>query len=451
MPWPNEPSADSTGDPAASNGHATLKILYLCPDLGIPVLGRKGASVHVRGLVNAFRRAGHKVVVAAQLLSKSFWEEPALLEVPLIELKPTTASLAAVAAIKEIEHHLGLETSLPGEIRRVLFNREVGLDLKRKFQNDPPDFIYERASLHGTAGTILAAELRVPLLLELNAPLALEQSAYRGLTLQPLAVEAERLACTGADAVLTVSAALREHVRSFGVAPARVHVFPNGVDATLFRPGPRDPNLRARFGLANGPVIGFVGGLRPWHGVELLPELLRRLAEHQADVRLVVVGDGPLRSTVQGRLHELGLAHRSVFTGSLPHSAVPPLLREFDVAVAPYPSPDHDFYFSPLKLFEYMACGVPVVAARLGQIAEIVRHGQTGLLCPPGDLPALAAACEHLLTDQALRNGMGEAAAREVQTRFTWDHNARRAIALARGLIAERQAASAEPTLEPTL
>ncbi|HYQ82917.1 MAG TPA: glycosyltransferase family 4 protein, partial [Rubrobacter sp.] len=110
----------------------------------------------------------------------------------------------------------------------------------------------------------------------------------------------------------------------------------------------------------------------------------------------------------------------------------------FDVALAPYPRPAHDFYFSPLKLFEYLACGAPVVAASLGQIAEVIRHGETGLLYPPGELDALVASCARLLEDPDLRRRMGRAAAKEIRDRYTWDHNAARVIDLARSLIAER-------------
>ena len=114
------------------------------------------------------------------------------------------------------------------------------------------------------------------------------------------------------------------------------------------------------------------------------------------------------------------------------------MIHRFDVALAPYPRPAHDFYFSPLKLFEYLACGAPVVAASLGQIAEVVRHGETGLLYPPGELDALVASCERLLEDPDLRRRMGRAAAKEIHDRYTWDHNAERVIDLARSLIAER-------------
>jgi glycosyltransferase involved in cell wall biosynthesis len=423
-----------------------MKILYLCLDLGIPVLGRKGASVHVRGLISALQRAGHRVVVAAQMLNKCLWEEPAMLEAPIIELKISNSTVNTIQALKNFNLTLGSETTLPGEIRRILFNEEVAADLKRKFENDPPDFIYERATLFGTAGASVARELNIPHVLELNAPLTLEQSTYRMTVLGPLAMAAERLALLQADAVLTVSGPLRDHALSLGVDPSRLHVFPNGVDPCLFRPGHRDPTVRARFGLADERVVGFVGGLRPWHGVEVLPDLLQRLLERRSDVRLLVVGDGPLRSSLQERLQQMGLGDKSVFAGSLPHTDVASVMHQFDVALAPYPALDHAFYFSPLKLFEYMACGVPVVASELGQIGEIVRHEETGLLCPPGDTEALAEACERLLADQELGRCLGEAAAKTVRNQFTWDHNAQRVGKLAQSLIARRRETNQQMT-----
>ena len=199
-----------------------MKILYLCPDLGIPVLGRKGAAVHVRGLVAAFVRAGHSVVLAAPLLNKSPWEEPAKLEARLFHVSPSADTMAAIFALKAFNETLGVVNSLPSELRRILYNQDLVTQLKRRFEHDPPDFIYERASLYGTVGVSLARELSRPLLVELNAPLALEQSTYRGLGLGELAAQAERWTLLHADAVLAVSASLRDYVIPLGVPAIRM-------------------------------------------------------------------------------------------------------------------------------------------------------------------------------------------------------------------------------------
>jgi glycosyltransferase involved in cell wall biosynthesis len=417
-----------------------MRILYLCPDLGIPVLGRKGASVHVRSLAAAMTRAGHAVVVAAGVLSKSPWEEPARLEVRLLHLPADPDRSGAVAALKALNATLGIANGLPAELRQILYDRDLAKQLRRHFEHAPPDFVYERAALYAMAGSEVAHELGVPHLVELNAPLAVEQTTYRGTGFGDLAAMAERWLLCRADAVLCVSAPLRDYALSLGVEPDRVQVVPNGVDAAQFRPGPPDPAVRACWGLGGGPVLGFLGGLRPWHGVEVLPALFERVARRHRGARLLFVGDGPLRPGLQKELRERGLDGRAVFTGPVAHEDVPALLRLLDVALAPYPPAGHACYFSPLKLFEYMACGVPVVAAGLGQVAEVVRHGETGLLYPPGDADALAGACGRLLEDPALGRRLGAAAAEEVRGRYTWDRNAARVVELARSLRAARGA-----------
>jgi glycosyltransferase involved in cell wall biosynthesis len=412
-----------------------VKILYLCSDLGIPVLGRKGAAAHVRGLVTAFNRAGHKVVLAAPHLNGSPWEKTAKLDVKF-HLPPTADVEAVFYSLRAFNEMLGIENSLPSAVRRILYNQDLLTQLERRFEDDPPDFIYERASLYATAGVSLAHKLKVPLLIESNAALALEQASYRAAGLRDLATQAERWILSQADAVLTVSALLRDHVVSLGVNPSRVHVFPNGVDPALFRPGPPDPRSRARWGLGDGPILGFVGGLRPWHGVRVLPTLLGRLIQRHENLRLMIIGDGPLRVELERDLRDRGLIRSTVFTLSLPQEEVAELIRHFDVALAPYAQLDHAFYFSPLKLFEYQACGISVVAAGVGQIAEVVRDGETGMLYPPNDTDALVSACEQLLGNPALRQRLGQAAAKEIHERYTWDHNAARVEELARSLIA---------------
>jgi glycosyltransferase involved in cell wall biosynthesis len=402
-----------------------MKILYLCSDAGIPVLGRKGASVHVRQLIASFARAGHRVVLAAPSLTKSPWDEPAEVAAEVIHCRLSSSAQDAVNEVKEYAGELGGANSLASELRRILASQELAANLLPRFKGDAPDFIYERASLFGTAGVSLA-------------PLVEEQSLYRGAGLGALALEAEKHTLTKADAVFTVSAPLRDHVLALGAEAERVHVLPNGVDPELFRPASRDEALRAKLGLGSGPVLGFLGGLRPWHGVEILPDLLARLSAKHPGAQLLFAGDGQLRGELERRLGELGLSHRAVFTGNLPHEQVPAVVRLFDVALAPYPELDHAFYFSPLKVFEYMACGTAVVASSCGQISEVVRDGENGLLVPPGDLDALTRACDRLLTDSSLRVRLGQAASELIRRKFTWNENAARVEALARQLLDQR-------------
>lgn len=408
-----------------------MKILYLCPDLGIPVLGGKGGAVHVREMAAAFSRAGNHVIVAAPRARRSLWEPMAELSGEFLKIDFSPETEHAYRAISAFLARVGEKDSFARDIRRMLYDMDLEAELVRMFGRRGPDFIYARCALLSTAPANAARAIGCPLLVEVNAPISAEQEAYRGGTLAGLGARAEAALLRGADAVLTVSAALKEHVVGFGVDPERVHVVPNGIDPGLFAPGPPDPAVRTRWGIPEGPILGFVGGLRPWHGVEALPPLLDHLTSRHPGVALVIVGDGPLRARLEQEFGQRGLSGRAIFVGSVQHEQIPALIRLFDVALAPYPPLDHAFYFSPLKLFEYMACGVPVVASRSGQIGEVVEHGVHGLLYPPGDFEALAAACDKLLADAARRSDMGARAARHIHQAYTWDHNAARAVKLA--------------------
>lgn len=408
-----------------------MNVLYLSSDPGIPVLGGKGGAVHVRAMVGALARAGHRVVVVAPAGRKSVWEPPQPLSAEFVPMPASAEAERIRWRLGEYLDGVGAPANLAREVRRMLYELELGEALAQRFRKDPPDFIYCRAALFATAALRLADASGAPLLVELNAPLAAEQGNYRGGVLGEIAARAEARLLQGADAVLVVSEPLAAHARELGVAAERVHVLPNGIDAALFHPAPADPAVRAAHGIGPGPVIGFVGGLRPWHGVEMLPELLQRLAARIDGVQLVVVGDGPLRGVLEADLAQRGLSARAVLTGAVGHAEIPDLVRQFAVAVAPYPPLEHAFYFSPLKLFEYMACGVPVAVPRLGQIPELVADGVTGLLYPAGDAAALAACCARLIEDGGLARRIGAAAARHVHEHYTWDRNARRAVELA--------------------
>ena len=416
-----------------------MNVLYVSSDLGIPVLGHRGGSIHVRELVHAFRRAGHRVTVASPARTKSPWDEPARLDASLVHVEASAVTDAATRRVLTFASSVDAPRAVADDLRRILYNADLAEALEHRFRDHPPDFVYERCAMYGLAGVRVSEALGVPLVLELNAPLVLEDRRYRrGQALGELAAATERKALTRADAIVVVSAALRDYVRSLGVAAERVTVVPNGVDGAAFRPAPRAAALRARFDLDGEPVIGFVGGYQPWHGVEALPALLERLLPKHPRLRLLVVGDGRGRAEFERRVTERGLAAHVRVTGAVAHDDVPALIREFDVAVAPYPPVDHDFYFSPLKLFEYMGCGAPIVAPRLGQIAEVIRDGETGLLYAPSRADELAAACDRLLTDRELATRLGTAAAAEVRERYTWDRNAAAIARIAEDAIARK-------------
>lgn len=420
-----------------------MRVLYLCADLGVPVHGGKGAAVHVRAMAEALQDQGHAVTIVAGHLTKSPWEIPVRCRVPTIHVPPSSAIVHVSSRMRAFCTGIDAPTTAAGEVRRVLYNQELLVHLRQRFEHHPPDLVYERASLFGSAGLTFARQVGVPHLLELNAPLSEEQQRYRqGGALRGVADAAETWLLRQTGAVLAVSAPLAAQVIARGVPESQVHVVPNGVDPSRFHPAPDDGVIRAQLGLGRRPVIGFLGGLRPWHGIEMLPPALTALRHRFPDLHAIVVGDGPLRDQVARDIAGRGLGPHVTFAGAVAHDEVPSYVRAFDVAIAPYPDAPHAFYFSPLKVFEYMACGIPVVAADLGQLREIVRPGETGMVYPAGDLAALVAACTTLLADPVAARRLGAAAAMTAHARYTWANNAARVTRIAAAL-AERPLACA--------
>ncbi|WP_257786382.1 glycosyltransferase family 4 protein [Janibacter indicus] len=166
-------------------------------------------------------------------------------------------------------------------------------------------------------------------------------------------------------------------------------------------------------------VIGFVGTLKPWHGVEVLVESFARLARTDDGTRLRLVGDGPQRAAIAAQAERLGVADRVDLVGAVAPERMPEELARMDLAVAPYPQLP-DFYFSPLKLYEYLAAGLPVVASDIGPVGEVLDGGHLGVLVTPGDMTELAAALAGLRSDAALRAELGDLGRRAAVSRHDW-------------------------------
>ena len=230
-----------------------------------------------------------------------------------------------------------------------------------------------------------------------------------------------------ASALVTLSRAIAAYLHRYPAAEGRVHVIPDGVNPDRFPPDlePSCPGPPGTF------TLGFVGSLKPWHGLPILVQAFDMLHRRHPNSRLLIVGDGPERVGLEADLAARGVAESVHLTGAVPPGQVPGLLASMDVAVAPYPNLP-DFYFSPLKVFEYMAAGLAVVASRIGQLAELIQDGANGVLCPAGDPGALAEAVDRLCRDPGMRARLGQAARATVLRDHTWDGVVRRILALAR-------------------
>jgi glycosyltransferase involved in cell wall biosynthesis len=385
-----------------------MRIAYLCPDLGIPLGGTKGASVHVRCLVRALVAQGHELVVLA-----AAGDDPGL-GVPVTPIRVTCLAGELGATV---------EPRTARALAHLWTNAAVEAALEDIAVRFRPDLVYERYSPFSAAGGLVARRLGIAHVLEVNAPLAWEGDRYRRQALSEAAAALERTAFAATNRIIAVSAELKEILVSQGVAASKIAVVPNGVDLEQFCPEGEawvgDGSTRI--------VIGFVGSLKPWHGIALLLQGFRLAAARRPDLHLLVVGDGPEAHLVDALGAEC--PGRITRIAAVPHADVPRYLRGMDVAVAPY-LPLERFYYSPLKVLEYMAAGRAVVASGLGQVAELIADGETGLLVPPGDPGPLVEALLRLAEDPALRRRLG-AAARRAAKEHCWGARAAEILDLA--------------------
>lgn len=384
-----------------------MKILYSAIDQVVP--GTKGGSVHVTAVAEGLAALGHEVTV----LITPGEGAPRPSPVRWVGMPPPFGSthfrLARAASI--------------GRLARAL----------------QPDVIIERYHNFGGEAIRAARQVGATAVLEVNAPVvdyAGSRKALldRALLVRPMRRWREHL-CRLADVIVTPNAA----ILPAGVPRQKLAVLEWGADTDRFRPDIHTPPPFARPDV--GTLAVFAGAFRTWHGAVHLVRAIRTLhARGRTDIGAVLIGDGPELPVTRA---EAGGSTGIVFTGALPHHVMPAALAASDVGVAPFDIGAHGplslgFYWSPLKIFEYMAAGLPVVAPAVDRIPRLVAHEREGLLYDPAVTNALADTLVRL-TDPALRAILGEAARSRAVRDYSWSAHCR---ALEAAILGHRAAAA---------
>jgi glycosyltransferase involved in cell wall biosynthesis len=365
-----------------------------------------GSAVHIDGLVEALRSLGAEVRVVAPPIAEG-----------------AASSRRGISALRRRLPRLG------HELGEVAYNVPEARRLGRAIAEFKPDVIYQRSNLYLLSGASLAARCGLPLIEEVNAPYFIERSRHGGIAWPALAQWAEKRAWRSADAVVAVTQVLADIVARTGAAPDRLHVMPNGIDASLLRADAVVADAKARLGLGDVTVLGFTGYVRDWNGLDGVLDVLSQ--PFASGCVLLVVGDGPARAKLEARARQLGVAGRVRFTGVVARAEVPKYVSAFDIALQPAANP----YASPLKLFEYLALGRAVIAPRQPNIVEVLEDGRNALLFDPQSRIALGDAIRRLAGDGKLRTRLSVAARETVLRRdLTWRRNAERVLELAESL-----------------
>lgn len=367
---------------------------------------KDGQAVHIEELIGALRQLGHEVRIVS----------------------PEIGSGGEMGDDATLVHKL--KAALPKalyELLELAYSFVAYRRLLKAAHEFRPDSIYERYNLFLLAGAMLKRKLGLPLLLEVNSPLAEERGRHSGgLGLPWLARWAESRAWRDADFVLPVTRVLAQHVIAAGVPAERIVVIPNGINRDHFAAAPSPENAKQRFGLAGKLVLGFTGFVRDWHGVDRVIRWMAT-ADAPANAVLMVVGDGPVRGELEQLAADLSLHGRVRFTGVINRDRVPEHVAAFDIALQPAVVP----YASPLKLFEYLALGKAVIAPRQPNIEEVLADGDNALLFDANQPGAFEQSLTRLCADEALRKQLATAAAATIdRLDLTWLGNARKVVQL---------------------
>jgi glycosyltransferase involved in cell wall biosynthesis len=344
-----------------------LRIIYYSPHPTHDIVSEVGYSTHQRESIHAFRQLGHEV-----------------LPVVLGGTEQAAVNIHISGISKQSDNLTGIKKMVPlwiwnalKDLRLLKHDVKAGKQLEQAMLEFKPDMIYERGEYLQDSGVKIAAKHGIKHVLEVNSPVVEEMAAFEGPDLlRFLGHRKERNKLHGTSHVIAVSSAMKEYLQTYYGCKKPIHVAPNAInpDKEQFDPEAIE-QIRDVFS-KDAQIIGFVGSLFPYHGVDGLIEAFGGVIQHQPHARLMIVGDGSIREGLQSKAEKELPAGSFTFTGKVPHALVMNYIKSFDVAVMP----SSNWYGSPIKIFEYGLTGVPIVAPDKAPLRDVMEHRKHGLL-----------------------------------------------------------------------
>ncbi|MFQ5630799.1 MAG: glycosyltransferase family 4 protein [bacterium] len=309
------------------------------------------------------------------------------------------------------------------------------------FKNQKPDIFFNRTELYCNSGAWLSRLMNIPMVVEADCPPNYEFMNFYGKDFKHLGNLAEKIELSvlkQADAIIAISNILKDFYVDKGVPADKIHVIPNGADPEKFKPGEKPNDLAEKLDLQDKVVIGWIGSLFGWSGIENLISLALHALEKYPNVAFLMVGGGANKEFFERKLHVNGYAPRVVLPGTVSHEEVADYLACMDIVIAPYPKLPL-WYPSSMKVFEYMSAGKAVLASDVGQIGEIIQDGKNGFLFDPDKGDDLTAKTLKLIEDENLRRMLGQKARDDVLEKYTWEGHAKTMISIFEDVLVKRK------------
>lgn len=376
-----------------------------------------GAKIKAEELLSELRNQGHEV--------KIFWlnKQPAQSSNNLPgKLRKTTKVL-----LSKYLH----------EASQLLANFKYLVKESRIVKAESPDVVITRLDTYLCSSLLVSKWKKIPLIVELDNPVAYEFETFETFYKKNIGILKffERLNLKYAHRIFTVTEELKDFYVGQRISADKIDVICNGADIERFNPQVKKDSVVKKYKLQNTVVVGFVGTFHYWHGIENLKAVLLKVLSLGENIRFLMVGSGgPMKEQLQEFIERNQLQDRAILTGYVSHEKIPNYISAMDLVLAPYPNLRF-FYYSPIKIFEYMASGKPVVTTRIGQIARIINDGDNGCLCEPDEISDMVEKISTLIKDAKLRELIGGKARKSIETNHSWSYKAKQLSQLCKQVV----------------
>lgn len=402
-----------------------MRVLYISSRINAP----DGSSVHGRAFVRNVKKLGFQIETYPQIRDIDYLQDSQTRDSNSILHK--IRRLKPGPAIKSRIRRLGrLAGDTVDIVDGLLETMRYFLGARTVIKRFDPDVLVFRTTLFNFAPQLIKKVYAIPCVAEVNSIKYLEISvASNAGMLARFTRSSEQFAITRSDRVFVVSEAIKKFVDQF-YPPHHCKVVPNGVETDEFDPACFDKSaIKQSLGLKGKVVLGYVGSYKTWHGLDISLDLIKLLTLDQGKYALLLIGNGETYSRIKSRIQAEGLGDCVKQIDYVPHTDVPKYTAAFDYAVMTYPDFE-GFYFSPLKMYEYMSMGTPIVSTETGQIASIIRDQETGILVHPPTPEQFYQAIVKLEETQEQYRNISQNSRSEAVTHHSWLKNAEQVLGI---------------------
>ena len=372
---------------------------YLYDLYGISI----GSTIKAERLMEALENEGHEI--------KIYWRKKQPISGEAERSHPSIRDILKKIFSKYVH-----------DMKLFLVNFKYIFEEYKILKQEAPDLLIARMDLYVFSALLVSKLLKIPMINEADAPCVYEALEFHKefWSIPKLPAFLEKSNLKQSELNICVSQTAKEYFLNYGIQDNKVKVITNGADVNKFHKDINSSKVVEKYDLKDKIIIGFVGSFHIWHGVENLINIIKNVLSKNTEVVFLLVGQGgPMKSSLEGFIKTEKLFKNVYMAGYIPPSEIPNYISAMDIVVAPYPKLKF-FYYSPVKIFEYMACQKPVLTTNIGQISEIITDGENGVLCKPDDSDELLNKLLQLIVDREKRKKIGLNARKTIVDSHTW-------------------------------